>query len=185
MVSRIKKVSDIRWIETQIGIQEEGIKLAEKIPFKLPNDFINLLRISDGGELDYEFEYYNEGIKHTLIEGISVIYGLTTKNFYMPNKHYDPFAPEGSLDSEEFFVDYQNLIDAYEDPPACFPENLVAFGTNGSGNMICFDYRSDPTTDNPPIVYWDHGAYIGEDVSFLANNFEEFIQMLRESDEGD
>jgi hypothetical protein len=67
------------------------------------------------------------------------------------------------------------------DPPEFFPENLVSFAGDGGGNLICFDYRA--TKENPPIVFWCHDDSEGEDVHFVANSFEEFINMLHESEE--
>ena len=64
-----------------------------------------------------------------------------------------------------------------------FEEGLIPFGDNGGGDMICFDYRNDKTTDNPPIVIWNHDMGLKHRVVFIANNFEEFINMLHESED--
>ena len=68
--------------------------------------------------------------------------------------------------------------------------NLVAFGDFGNGDVICFDYRDDPKTCNPKVVHVYHDDYTeNEDgtfsmtVNFVANSFEEFIDMLYEDDE--
>ncbi|MEV9615620.1 hypothetical protein [Aliarcobacter butzleri] len=52
---------------------------------------------------------------------------------------------------------------------------------------MCFNYRDNPRTDNPKIVLVYHDDYIeNEDgtshmvVNFVANSFEEFIDMLYE-----
>ena len=49
--------------------------------------------------------------------------------------------------------------------------------------MICFDYRKNQTTDNPPIVIWNHDMGLEHRVVFIANNFEEFINMLHEPED--
>ena len=64
-----------------------------------------------------------------------------------------------------------------------FEDGLIPFGDNGGGDMICFDYRKDRTTDNPPIVIWNHDMGLEHRVVFIANNFEEFINMLHEPEE--
>jgi hypothetical protein len=63
-----------------------------------------------------------------------------------------------------------------------FENGLIPFGDNGGGDLICFDYRNDRTTDNPHIVIWYHE---GPDYNpvFIANNFEEFINMLHEPED--
>lgn len=68
-----------------------------------------------------------------------------------------------------------------------FPKELVDFGGCANGDIVCFDYRDNPRTDNPKIVLVYHDDYIeNEDgtshmvVNFVANSFEEFIDMLYE-----
>ena len=64
-----------------------------------------------------------------------------------------------------------------------FEDGLIPFGDNGGGDMICFDYRNDKTTDDPPIVIWNHDMGLKHRVVFIANNFEEFINMLHEPED--
>lgn len=72
-----------------------------------------------------------------------------------------------------------------EDPPY-FEKGLIPFGENGGGDFICFDYRQNPKTDNPPIILWSHDVENNSQrISFIANNFEEFINMLYESNDED
>jgi hypothetical protein len=165
MVQKINTVKDIIWCSKVSPLDIQNLILLNQIPFTLPKAFIDLLKISDGGFVDYI--------------GIGEIYGICTPSTKIRNRNYYSFET-GSYGTQEFFVTYHDIINQYHNPPEFFPERLLAFGSNGSGNRICFDYRTDPKTDNPPIVYWDHGADIGEDVWFEANNFEEFIKTLKE-----
>ena len=64
-----------------------------------------------------------------------------------------------------------------------FEDGLIPFGDNGGGDMICFDYRKDRTTNDPPIVIWNHDMGLKYRVVFIANNFEEFINMLHEPED--
>jgi hypothetical protein len=65
-----------------------------------------------------------------------------------------------------------------------FEKWLVPFGENGGGDFICFDYRGNHKTDDPPIIFWSHDAWNPNDrISFIANDFEEFVGMLYESEE--
>lgn len=112
--------------------------------------------MADGGNIDYDFDYHAVDSDQAMADGISFIYGLNSN---------------------------ENLIDNYLKPPEFFPKNLLAFGENGGGNMVCFDYRADLNTNNPPIVYWNHEAEVGKDVSFIAKDFEEFLSMLKEPED--
>lgn len=46
--------------------------------------------------------------------------------------------------------------------------------------MICLDYRKDKTTDDSPIVIWNHDIGLKHRIVSIANDFEEFINMLHE-----
>jgi cell wall assembly regulator SMI1 len=64
-----------------------------------------------------------------------------------------------------------------------FDRWLIPFGEDGGGDFICFDYRKDRTTNDPPIVVWNHDMGLEHRVVFIANNFEEFVGMLYESED--
>lgn len=61
-----------------------------------------------------------------------------------------------------------------------FEDGLIPFGENGGGDMICFDYRKNKNTDDSPIVIWNHDMGLDHKVVFVANNSEEFVNMLYE-----
>ena len=64
-----------------------------------------------------------------------------------------------------------------------FEDGLIPFGENGGGDMICFDYRKNKDTDNPPIVIWNHDMGLENRVVFIADNFEEFVNILHEPED--
>jgi hypothetical protein len=65
-----------------------------------------------------------------------------------------------------------------------FDENLIPFGETGGGDFICFDYRESKDACDPPIIYWCHDANEPDErISFIANNFEKFINMLHEPED--
>jgi hypothetical protein len=74
---------------------------------------------------------------------------------------------------------YETVEQQFFDPAEFLPGGLVPFA--GDSNLICFDYRN--TKENPPIVFWCHDDPEGENVHFVANNFEEFINMLHEPED--
>ncbi len=72
---------------------------------------------------------------------------------------------------------------AFKSPPEFFPEGLIAFAETGGGDSICFDYRESRDNPNPPIVYWDHEADAGKDVSFISKDLKSFLSMLKEPED--
>lgn len=60
------------------------------------------------------------------------------------------------------------------------PEGLVPFSSLGNGDELCFDYRRDPDTDDPPIVNLHHEGEWGteEQVSPVAQCFDDLLHML-------
>lgn len=71
------------------------------------------------------------------------------------------------------------MIDAVSDR---LVSGLIPFGRDAGGNLICFDYR---TSEMPTIVFWDHeiagGGELEKAVTFICDNFTEFLNMLHES----
>jgi hypothetical protein len=132
--------------------------LEKKMSIFFPKMYIEIMLIQNGGTLNkYCFEYRNAYVVETMYSGASCFFRI------------DPLAtdaPEGTV--EEYVLD----------PPEFFPKGLIAFADDGGGNLTCFDYRN--TKADPPIVFWCRDDSEGEDVHFLANNFEEFINMLHE-----
>ena len=84
----------------------------------------------------------------------------------------------GFYSDADFSEYYSEMHYYYLNPPEGFPKGVIIFGGEGCGDFVGFDYRSNPNTDNPPIVYWKHDAEPGKDVFFVANSFDEFLDML-------
>jgi len=59
-----------------------------------------------------------------------------------------------------------------------FTKGLLIFANVGNGDLICFDYRQNPKSDNPSVVYWDHEEDEDKNVSFIAKDFDAFLSML-------
>ncbi len=62
------------------------------------------------------------------------------------------------------------------------PSGVIPFAEDGGGNATCFDYRKNP--ENPEIVYYYHEHPAGKDILFVAHNFDEFLEMLFDNDDG-
>jgi len=66
-------------------------------------------------------------------------------------------------------------------------QNVITIGNTAEGDYICFDYRENPTSSEPSIACMHHDQYVKDEqgnpkmaISKIANNFEEFIEMLHE-----
>lgn len=157
----IKNILDFKWDDKNPPLNQVDLLRINKIPFNLPNSFLNLLKLNNGGGASYFYQYYDVCFKRYFTDGLGFIYGISDHN----DQIYD-------------------IVTEYYTPPEFFPKNLVAFSDTGSGNLVCFDYRNNPKTNDPPIVYWDHEADVGKDVSFIANNFDDFLGILKETETG-
>ncbi|MDP8034273.1 SMI1/KNR4 family protein [Pasteurella atlantica] len=136
-----------------------------------------------GRKLGYDFpEYFKEIVSHHD--------GLRLKNNYFDFTNIYGEADERDLNFLSFKEDeIENIFDEQyvSDPEYAGIPHLVAFGVCANGDYICFDYRDDPKGNNPKVVLMYHDDHIenedGTDsmvVNFVANSFDEFMEMLYE-----
>ncbi|MBS0271760.1 MAG: SMI1/KNR4 family protein [Proteobacteria bacterium] len=153
------RLSNIKWYRCGKAATEKGVSNIEsKIQIKLPRLYYDIMMICDAGvPLKTDFEYDDKSHECMMPQAIGCFLGLEDPEY--------------------------NIGDVFKNPPEFFPEGLVAFAETGGGDYICFDYREGKDNIDPPIVYWNHEADVGKDVSFVANNFEEFLGMLREPED--
>ncbi len=78
----------------------------------------------------------------------------------------------------------KNIRWVWHHKPEGFPEGLLPFSREGGGNLICFDYRAKPDSEDPPIVVWHQEGRAGtkEEVSPVATTFNELLEMLFEEE---
>lgn len=65
-------------------------------------------------------------------------------------------------------------------------DGVIAFGSAANGDYICFDYRNISIADNPKIAVMLHDQRDNAGkmpVCFVADSFEEFVDMLHEAEE--
>lgn len=141
---------------------KDRIKYIEnRIEHTLPLDFIRYIENCDDVTLvKSDFKYYDIAFQDVWWSGIGCFLDLNESSS-------------------------SGLLEMFLSPPEFFPEGLVAFADTGGGDFICFDYRDDKVNLDPPIVLWRHGADVGKDVSFIAKNFEAFLEMLEEPEDED
>lgn len=75
-----------------------------------------------------------------------------------------------------YMLNLFEILEKYFDPPEFFSKGLVPFADDGGGNLTCFDYRK--CSENPPIVFWVHEDDEGEDIHFVASDFEDLMEKL-------
>lgn len=87
------------------------------------------------------------------------------------------FLPYGKVEDVS-----ETIESEWEDKPYGFPaRGLLAFSALGNGDQLCFDYRSNSSTKNPPIVVWHHeGSGLKKSISPVADSFESFLDLLFE-----
>jgi hypothetical protein len=127
--------------------------LEKKLSFQLPKSYKNLMLVQNGGYIKKDEFAYENGYLHQKRNGIIGIFFSIGNN------------------SDETLERYLS------DPPEFFPKGLIPFC--GDSSLICFDYR-DGFEKEPNIVIWCPGDPENKDVHFVANSFEEFINMLHE-----
>ena len=75
-----------------------------------------------------------------------------------------------------------NIVAAYLYKPDHFPqdERFVSFGRTGDGDKFFFFYENGKNDPQPKVYYWAHEyCDIDGGLVFLANSFEEFLDMLK------
>lgn len=150
----VQGINNLKVWSCNAPITEHGMSLIRDFPFRIPEIYMELLKKHDGVRMDYIFKYYDTYVQKQTLATMDSIFGTESE--------------------------YDNLIEEYNDPAEFFPENVVPFSVTGNGDMICFDYREDPNTDNPPVVYWNHEAEETKNISFVAKDFESFLHLLEE-----
>lgn len=143
-----------------------AIRIIEKtLGVKLPSTYVEFITKHNEAYLKNDcFDYLDVNTKRQDTNGIT-FYDVT----------------------EILWIERTHLLNSMEDGSTIqhpyFEKGLVPFGGNGGGDSICFDYRNDPM-EWPPVVFWSHDVWgDSERVSFIANSFEEFVEMLHESEE--
>ncbi|MDR0695641.1 MAG: SMI1/KNR4 family protein [Holosporales bacterium] len=141
--------------------------LEKSLKIRLPEEYVQFITKHDGASLHVDvFDYFNMSKSRVASDSIGfkqVGTILRTINSLLEQSTNDPSDPD--------------IFKFYE----YFDEDIVPFGETGGGDLICFDYRNH-AGNNPPIILWLHDVE-EERISFIANNFEEFINMLHEPED--
>ena len=144
-------------------------------------NFRHIKQIEDSYFIKLPKRYVEFILAHNGATLVNDVFDFDDPNYPIKNKSSIGFS------KIEKIIDHISNIKSGEEPDwpieYRFEDGLIPFGDNGGGDMICFDYRHDKTTNNPPIVIWNHDLGFDHRVVFVANNFEEFINMLHEPED--
>jgi len=125
---------------------------------------------------------------------------LSKHNCLKPARDVFDFAGyDGEIDSRDVsFLGYQTeqydgrngLIEDYQEEGEFNPRGIVVIGDAANGDFICFDYRHDPKTCNPPVVLMIHDDFMEDQegqpwrvIFDVAPSFEAFMDMLYSDEE--
>lgn len=135
---------------------------------KLPNEYCKFISNHNGASLYIDsFDFYDNVHKRKSCESIAFI------KFENISETICDLLEQTTND-----INDPDVFKWYK----YFEPRVIPFGDTGGGDFICFDYRQ---RDDPEIILWCHDYYDENwnRISFIANNFEEFINMLHKCED--
>lgn len=144
--------SSIVWNFSKGAVRDEQIESIEKyFCVKLPQDYIECASKNDAS--------YPSPDRFSVNGKIEVFNNLISLNTDMET----------------------NIISVYENVKDKIEDNIIPFGDDPFGNLLCFDYRNG---DNPTIVFWEHERAAQDKEAallFASKSFTELLGMLKEA----
>jgi hypothetical protein len=146
-------------------------ELEEKLDISLPKLYVDFITKHNGASIFVRIFDYSDPSR----EGRKTSNSIAFVKFEEIENDIESLLKQTTEDEND-----PNLFKFYH----YFHKWLVPFGENGGGDFICFDYRENHDTYDPKIIFWRHDAWDpSERISFIANNFEEFVNMLYEPED--
>jgi SMI1 / KNR4 family. len=74
-----------------------------------------------------------------------------------------------------------NIVKNQQEKDQYYHDHIVIIGESANGDYICFDYRNNPLTDDPPVVLMLHDYPDANNkmlICHVADNFEQFVDSL-------
>ena len=142
-------MNNIEWRNAKKSNIEMIEEVERHFGIKFPKDFIECVLENDGGYPSHNVFFLN-GREESINNLLSI-----------ENNKY-----KGMVNTAQSVLDRLN-------------ENIVPFGEDAGGNLICFDYRYGTS---PSIVFWDHEkAFMEADdaVIKIAETFTQFLDCLQ------
>lgn len=124
-----------------------------------------------------------EAILEKLEAELEVVFPESYRSMILEHNgtYVDPSAYRASnrVESINNFFDINKTYEFFNE---LLPSKLVPIGRDGGDNLICLDFRQEGRT---PVLFWDYEIEeIREGtLSFVADSFEEFLDMLFDFEE--
>lgn len=145
---------ELTWFESGSALRDSDITNAQvKLGVIFPPEYIQVLKEHSGASNPDECEFYYKDGERTGIGNFGLLLGVTAS------------------DEENIFAVIENLGNQ-------LPAKIVPIISSGSGDFVCFDYRSNPS--KPIVVYFLHERQGESCILKVANTFSEFLGMLHE-----
>lgn len=153
--------------EGSVGF-DKILNFEKQYSIKFPSIYSNFIIKHNGARLDVDsFDFYDNVHKRKSCESIAFI------KFENISETICDLLEQTTND-----INDPDVFKWYK----YFEPRVIPFGDTGGGDFICFDYRQ---RDDPEIILWCHDYYdeTWNRISFIANNFEEFINMLHKCED--
>jgi cell wall assembly regulator SMI1 len=133
-------------------LEEQIIEKTEKkIGFRLPLDFLAIVKEHDGGRPVQMYFDYGRRKRAMFGELLS----------FNPEKRFNVIRA------------YESLHD--DDEEIELPKEIVPFALDPAGNLLCFDYREK---NRPSVVFVDHEEM--DEIHFICHTFTDLLSKLYE-----
>ncbi|MCQ9327736.1 SMI1/KNR4 family protein [Neisseria dentiae] len=138
------------------------VKFANSLGVVFPETYISLIS-------KYDYLYPEENIFD-----FTDYYGVKEERDIVFFGYKQGFLDGASIHS------YSKVDDDYS-----YGKDIVAFGGSANGDYVCFDYRKG--RENPSVVVMYHDDFYEDEngdtkmvVNYVADNFDDFLEMLHE-----
>ena len=173
---------DLKWTTNSDPVSEERIlEVQANLGVRFPKTFLECVRKWNGGRAGpHSFSCFDvEGNQQDEAGFAALLDFREPMDKYLKQIYRnDPDLWRDMDISPWWNIEDDNLFER----PDHFTRGLIAFGEDGSGNYVCFDYRNGNDNPDPPVVFWHHEFHSdGEEPFFVARNFDAFLEMLRPS----
>jgi cell wall assembly regulator SMI1 len=171
-------VSDEEWSFCGPPVTKERIhEVQQNLGVRFPEQFLDWVGICDGGLKKHNaFDFVHPSDGKVESDGMGFLYSFREPmDRYLKDIYRNDPDLWRDMDIRPWWtIEDINLLERAEH----FPEGLIAFADNGSGDHICFDYRSDKNNPSPTIVIWLH-EFWPDSAGFIAKDFDAFAASLR------
>ncbi|HFK1455575.1 TPA: SMI1/KNR4 family protein [Bacillus cereus] len=162
-------MKNLEWKYADDSVTEEFVeKIGQSLGVEFPKDYIECAKVNHGANV---IPYCFD------VEGIERVFGAL-------------------LSFDEESSDY--IVRDYNNYRATLPRDVIPFGIDPAGNLICFDYKNHE--ENPIVVFWEHEdawekealmesegimaeeaeKIARENVFYVANTLTEFLSKLHD-----